>query len=183
MVSVKLLDSLGTAEPNFIKIIHLIIHTVYNRPRNETSPRDSRVVMLFSGKGKDRKYRSTTVIPPRDVSSLEMKIRRCNLVAYDWNTCLDQTYRPLNPLQCGWMIKGSILVPQWYEGNNLPSDEEYDEHIKQKFYAEDVNGKCDDISDNSDSESEYDSGDFPLSETLSSSDDSDLDNVDDDVCF
>ena len=51
MVSVKPLDSLGTAEPNFIEIIHFIIHTVYNRPRNETSPRDSRVVMLFSGKG------------------------------------------------------------------------------------------------------------------------------------
>ena len=84
----------------------------------------------------------------------------------------------MNPLQWGWIIKGSILVPQWYKGNNLPSDEEYDEHIKQKFYAEDVNDKCDDIS-----ESEYDSGDFPLSETLSSSDDSDLDNVDDDVCF
>ena len=60
-----------------------------------------------------------------------------------------------------------ILV--WFAGTNLPSDTEYDLHIKNALqnYNEDTD------SDISDSESEYDYDEFAASETYSSTDEDD----------
>ena len=80
--TVHLLDTLGTKNPNFNQIIDSILHTIYNRPLTEKSPKDSRVAMLFNGKGKSHKFRSTKAIPT-NVRSLSMKIKRSNLVAHE----------------------------------------------------------------------------------------------------
>ena len=171
----NLLDSLGTTDPNFSEISEFVIHTIYNRPKKERTLGESRAAMLFVQQNtkKGKKYRSTTQIPP-DEKSLEMKTRRSNLVAYDWNNCLNGRYTPLAPCHSGWVIKDGCLFPQWYDGNNLPSDEEYDEHIMQKFHALEEDDIGND-SETSDSESDYDSEEFPLSETYTSSDDDDSD--------
>ena len=86
VVSVYLLDTLGTENPDYDKTIDFILRTVYNRPSNEKTPKDSRQAMLFSGKDKSRKFRST--LPP-DHRSLLMKIKRANLVSYIWKNCLN----------------------------------------------------------------------------------------------
>ena len=134
--SVHLLVSLGTFDPNFSEITDFVLHTIYNRPRTELSPTDSRVAMLRTEKpkckDKKRKCRSTKDIPP-DGRSLEMKIRRANLVTYDWKHCFNQYHNPFLPTQCGWELKDNTLLPKWYEGSNLPTDDEYDGHIKQMF--------------------------------------------------
>ena len=54
--TVDLLDTLGTHNPNYDEIIDFILHTVYNRPSTEKTPKDSRVAMLFSGTAKNRKF-------------------------------------------------------------------------------------------------------------------------------
>ena len=70
----------------------------------------------------------------------------------------------------GWEVRDNLLIPVRFEGSNLPSDTEYDLHIKNTLqnYNEDP-----DSSDISDSESEYDSDEFTASETYSSTDEGD----------
>ena len=149
------------------------MHTIYNHPRTELSPTDSRVAMLRTekpkGKDKKRKYRSTKDIPP-DGRSLEMKIRRANLVTYDWKHCFNQYHNPFLPTQCGWELKDNTLLPKWYEGSNLPTDDEYDRHIKQKFNLHE-NRDIDDSNppETSDSDNDTDSEEYALSESYSSS--------------
>ena len=151
------LDTLGTENPDYDKIIDFILRTVYNRPANEKTPKDSRLPMLFSGKGRSRKYRSTKTLPP-DGRSLLMKIKRANLVSYSWKNCLNPELLSMDPCDWGWEVRDNLLIPVW-------SDTEYDLHIKNTLqnYNEDT-----DSSDISDSESEYDSDEFAASETYSS---------------
>ena len=37
------------------------------------------------------------------------------------------------PSTPGWIVKDDVLAPLWYEENTLPTDEEYDRHIQQKY--------------------------------------------------
>ena len=37
----------------------------------------------------------------------------------------------MDPCKFGWMKMDGILMPLWYDGSNLPSDEIYEEHIKK----------------------------------------------------
>ena len=187
-VTVNQLDSLGTRNPDLEVIIDFILHTIYNRPLKEKSARDSRVALLYAGKGKNRKYQSTKILPP-DRSSLVMKIRRANLVAYYWKNCLSEFLEPFDARGEGWEVKDGELIPTWFEGSNLPSDEQYDEHIKNKYKSLDndrygmrdcnsgLRSSAMESSDteSSDSESEYDDVDeCALSETYSTDDEDEV---------
>ena len=159
VVSVYLLDTLGTENPDYDKIIDFIVRTVHNRPANDETPKDSRLAMLFGGKGKSRKFRSTKTLPP-DRRSLLMKIKRAStIVSYSLS---------MDPCDWGSEVRDNLLIPVWFGGSNLPSNTEYDLHIKNTLQNyEDTD------SDISDSESEDDSDEFSASETYSSSDEDD----------
>ena len=129
-VTLHLLDSLGTNNVNYDDVIEFIIHTVYNRPAKEKTPAQVRRATITVGKGKKRKYRSTSLVLP-DKSSLMMKVKRSNLVAYAWRNCLNMSLVPLIPKENGWDEVDGELVTKWYEGDPLPSDEEYDAHINE----------------------------------------------------
>ena len=45
--------------------------------------------------------------------------------------CLESVYVPLDPLKYGWKMDGEKLVPIWFDGSSLPSDEEYDRHLAE----------------------------------------------------
>ena len=77
------------------------------------------------------------------------------------------------------------LIPTWFEGSNLPSDEEYDKHIKNKYKSSDDGGRStrngnsepeysgvvsSDIESSDSSDSDYDTDEFALSETYSTDD-------------
>ena len=174
-VSTQFLHTIGSENVNFGDIIDFILHTVYNRPAKEKTPKDSRLALLHVGKGKTKKYRSTKLIPP-DESSLRMKIKRCNLVAYPWVNCLNTTLQPLVPVENGWKIKDDELVPVWFEGSVLPSDEEYDAHVKHKLLdslAEQL--ASEDNAETEESDCDYESDDYPASEADSDSSDEDAD--------
>ena len=119
---------------NYDDVIDFIIHNVYNRPAKEKTPAQTRKATLTVGKGKKRKYRSTNLVLP-DKSSLIMKIKRINLVAYPWRNCLDKNLVPLIPKENGWDEVDGELVTKWFEGDQLPSDEEYDAHINKLMRA------------------------------------------------
>ena len=91
------------------------------------------------------------------------------------------------PIDNGWEVKCDklveglstpYLVPVWFEGDPLPSDEEYDSHIKQKFH---VQRRTDDIevdkNNESDTESDCDTDEYPESEPESSDEDDDEDDM------
>ena len=64
-----------------------------------------------------------------------MKIKRSNLVAYPWRNCLDKNLVPLIPKENGWDEVDGKSVTKWFEGDQLPSDEEYDAHINKLMRA------------------------------------------------
>ena len=146
ITSIHLLDTPGSEDTNFSQIIDFVLHTIYNRPIQEKYPKDSRVAMLFSCTGKNRKFRSTKAIPA-DKSSITMKIKRANLVTHCWKQCLNPNYDSMGPTHCGWEIKDNFLVPVWYEGDNLPSDAEYEAHIDGISYDEEIPDDDDDMTD------------------------------------
>ena len=128
------MNTLGTNEVNCEDIIEFILRTIYNRPKKETTLEESRRSMMKVGEGKKRKYRSTKLVIP-DRSSLLMKIKRSNLVAYPWKNCLSTTLVPLMPKHNGWIEVNVELVTNWFEGDPLPTDEVYDEHIDDLKHA------------------------------------------------
>lgn len=169
-----LLKSLGTNDVDNNDIIDFIIHTVYNRPEKEKTPANARMATIKVGK--KGKYRSTNLVLP-DISSLLMKIKRSNLVTYDWKNCLNTLHRPLVPSDNGWREVDGELVTIWFEGDQLPSDDEYDKHIK-KLLSDSIDKTIDNeelnvmINSDSDSDSDTDS-EYPISD-----ENSDLENED-----
>ena len=101
-----------------------------------------------------------------------MKIKRSNLVAYPWKDCLNTNLVPMVPEDNGWDVIDGNLVPAWFEGGSLPTDEVYDTHIesKQQETTEDEETY---ETDSENSESECDSDNYATSETYSSSDEDD----------
>ena len=167
--SVSLLNSLGRQYPNLNEIIDFVIHTIYNRPKKEETLKDTRIAMFLVKKGKKTDYNSTKLIPP-DKEMMKMKILRAHYVSYMWKNCLNGRYTHLDPCEFGWVQKCGMMAPLWYEGSNLPSDEEYYAHINARVGATD--SPLPDFSDSSDSDSEFDSDEEnPLSDYDSSSDD------------
>ena len=104
-----------------------------------------------------------------------MKIKRANFVNYAWKNCLNPEFHPLDARNEGWEVRETngvkYLVPIWYTGNNLLTDEEYNEHIMRKY----KNIEDDQMSDleNTVSESESSSDDYAESESTSTDEEED----------
>ena len=64
-----------------------MLHAIYNRPKREKSPGDTRYAMLYIGKDEKKKFAPTKSLPP-DQKSLTMKILRAHLVSHSWINCL-----------------------------------------------------------------------------------------------
>ena len=168
--SVSLLNSLGSQYPNLNEIIDFVIHTIYNRLQKEKTSKDSRITMFLVKKGKKSDYKSTKLIPP-DKKTMQLKILRAHYVSYMWKNCLNGRCMPLDPCEFGWVQKCGIMAPLWYEGSNLPSDEEYYAHINAR--VGETEPPLHECSDSSDSDSELDSDEEnPLSDYDLSSEDS-----------
>ena len=100
---------------------------------------------------------------------MKIKILRAHYVTYSWKNCLSREHTPLNPSSFGWHHKDGMILPLWYEGSNLPSDEKYYEHINANAKKSDL--LASDLSDSeTESESELDD-ENPLSDYYSSSED------------
>ena len=75
MKMINKLSSLSTRNFAFDCVTEFILRVIYNRPRTETTPGDSRYAMLFvKKKGKKRKFSDTNQLPPYE-SSLKIKIK------------------------------------------------------------------------------------------------------------
>ena len=170
--SIELLETLGTPEPNIQEISNFILYVIYNRPKKEKSVTESRVIMMFSKKGKGKCSKKSTKSIPPDEKSLKMKILRSNFVSHSWKHCLSNDYIHFGPTKFGWQRVNGNLVPLWYEGPNLPTDEEYYQHISgDKHLDDDTVDKCTDYSDADNSDDESENEYASSNATLSSSDD------------
>ena len=149
-------------------------NTIYNGPKKDKCFTDTRVAMMFSKKGKGKcTKKSTKVIPPGE-KSLKMKILKSHFVAHCWKNCLNNNNMHLDPTDCGWQRVNDLLVPLWYEICNLPTDEEYYQHIhgerNMDYSIVDENAENSD-SDSTDNESE---DEYPSSNATSSSSEDEL---------
>ena len=96
-------DTLGSLHANQTTITDFILHTIYNRPRNEKTPGESRYVLLFrKGERRTAKKIITSKRIPPDSSSLKCLIQRADFVTNGWLNCLDGHYTPPDPLLYGW---------------------------------------------------------------------------------
>ena len=161
--STKYIVSLKTENVDIAAVIDFILHTVYNRPKKEKTPGDTRFEMLAGNKNKSKKYLSTKVSSP-DTRSLEMKIKRANFISHMMCNCLESDYVPLDPLKYGWKMDGEKFVPIWFEGSSLPSDEEYDRHLAEVSIEISNCGDEDSDDDDDDEEEEEEDTLFPPSE-------------------
>ena len=128
-ISCDLLSSLKSQEADEEKLVDFVLHIVYNRPRKERVPGDSRYAMLFSGKGNSKKFTSTKNLPP-DIKSLRIKFKRANLVTHSMVNCLKIEYEQLDPTAYGWEEKANGLQPKWFDGNALPAHQELSEMLQ-----------------------------------------------------
>ena len=103
--------------------IDFILRILYNRPRKEKTPGDSRYAMMMSGKGKIRKFTPSQRLPP-DRKSKQRHIQRANFVVNCLVNCLDATYRQPNPLNYEWTLNDGVPQPRWYSGATLTNDDE-----------------------------------------------------------
>lgn len=164
--SMNLLQSLGTVNANIHDVMDFILHIIYNRPKNEKTPGESRYKMLFVGKGKSKKFRATKLLPP-DQCSLDMKIMRTNFVSYNMASSLTPIYTSLDAKNYGWEVKDEILQPIWFLCPPLPSDEEISNHLKENDTNndDDFDDEDDDVNCYESSEEDSDDEDaFPWSD-------------------
>ena len=75
------LSSLSSEKVNLSDVIDFVLHTVYNRPKREKTPGESRYAMLFVKKGKKNVFVQTKQLPP-DEKSLKMKFLRTNFMSH-----------------------------------------------------------------------------------------------------
>jgi hypothetical protein len=160
----SLLSSLVSEHADVDKVTDFVLHVIYNRPKKEKTPGDSRYAMLFSGKGKKRKFTPLKRLPP-DRKSLKCAIQRVNLVVHGMVNCLNQAYDQLDVLQYGWKVEVGTLVPIWYEGNSLPSNEESSQIPSAEAPQSTPNMSEHDTSEDDDTDSDQE--DIPMSEDSS----------------
>ena len=122
--TVSLLSSLESSELILNDVTNFILHVIYNRPKKEKTPGDSRYAMLFTGQGKKRKFTPWSMRLPPDSKLLKCHIQRVNLIVHGMVNCLNGSYDQLDPLKYGWELENYIPVPIWYEGTALPTTEE-----------------------------------------------------------
>ena len=84
--------------------------------------------------------------------------------------CLESNYIPLDPVKYGWKLQHQKLTPAWFEGNSLPTEEEYQEHLSTiETSNEDANqSSSENVSENDSDNDEYDEelNNHPLSDML-----------------
>ena len=119
----KLLSSLSTHEANLEDVTNFVLYVIYNRPSSEKIPDESRYAMLFKGKKGSRTFNSLHILPP-DINSLKMKVMRANYVSFLMSNCLNPRLTYLNPLNYGWKMENDNLVPIWFSGPCLPSNQD-----------------------------------------------------------
>ena len=103
-----LLSTLGSSEPNLDEVVDFVLHVVYNRPKKEKTPGESRYAMLFHHKAKKRVLTPLQRLVP-DKSSLKCAILRMNHVTHGMVNCLNPTYSQLDPLLHGWRVEMAHL--------------------------------------------------------------------------
>ena len=106
--SIKLLHTLAQSHARCEEIIDFILHIIYNRPRREKTPGDSRYAMMMSSKGKKRKFTPSQRLPS-DSKSIQWNIQWANFVVNCMVNCLDGAYKQPNPLNYGWQLNDGIL--------------------------------------------------------------------------
>ena len=99
-----------------------------------------------------------------------MKILRSHYITHSWKNCLNSSYVFLDPTKYGWQRVNNFLDPLWYKGSNLPTNDEYYEHINSKDIE---TTESEDTDSSSDSEYESDN-EYPLSDVHSSSSEDEL---------
>ena len=82
-LAINLLSSLATVRVDVAQIIDFVLHIVYNKPKREKTPCESRYAMLFVKKGKKKVFIQTKQLPP-DERSLRMKKLRANYISLVW---------------------------------------------------------------------------------------------------
>ena len=125
--SIDLMSSMNTDHVDIEKVTHFVLHAIYNRPKREKSPGDSRYAMLHVGKRRKKKFASTKSLPS-DQKSLTMKILRAHLVGHS----LDSNYQSLDPLSNGWIFVDGALQPLWYEGASLASEKQIQNYLREE---------------------------------------------------
>jgi len=121
--SIRLLSSLSTQTADVDQVADFVLHTIYNQPKKERTPGESRYSMLISGKGHTRKFTSSKRLPP-DSNSLGFHIKRDNFVIYGMVNCLTGSFEQPDPLNYGWKFEDGVLVPIWYEGDSVPQTDQ-----------------------------------------------------------
>ena len=79
--SIFLLTSMKSQDVDISAVTKFVLQVIYNRPKKEKTPGESRYQMLFTGKGSKKKFSSTKSIPP-DQSSMKMKMLRSTFVSH-----------------------------------------------------------------------------------------------------
>ena len=98
--SVSLLSSMKSENVDIPVVIKFILQIIYNRPKMEKTPAETRYRILFEKKESKNKFSSTTFIPPNQ-SSLKMKILHCTFLSHSMVSCLNRYHLPLNPATYG----------------------------------------------------------------------------------
>ena len=108
--------------------------------------------MLFIGKGRNKKFAPITSLPP-DEKSLEMKIMRAHFVSHGWINCLNPQYETLDPCEYGWKFEDEVLVPLWFHGDPLSSEEEIEYNVEiERMELDESSDNDSDFSDSDDSD-------------------------------
>ena len=103
--SIDLMSSMNTDDGDIEKATYFVLNVIYNRPKQEKSPRDP---MLYVGKGEEKKVCTYEITAARS-KSFTMKILRAHLVSHSWINCLDCNYQLLDPLSNGWIFVDGAL--------------------------------------------------------------------------
>ena len=148
-----LLQFLTTENANISDVTDFVLHVIYNRPRRERTPADSRYAMLFVGK--QNKFASTKALPP-DQKSLTLKILRANFVSHGWANCLNGNYEQLDPLRYGWKYEDDLLQPEWYQRPSLRSQSDIDEQLRADSTEFRITERRRNENDSESSDEEYD---------------------------
>ena len=124
--AIKLLYSLSSKKAFIARVIDFILHAVYNKPKEEKSPGESRCVTLFVTKGRKKKLFQTKLLPPNE-QSLHMKILRANFVSCGGANCVNQHFEILNLVDYGWEVSVGKLETNSFEESALSSIENIDQ--------------------------------------------------------
>ena len=156
--AINLLSSLATLRVDVAQIVDFFfLNIVYNRPKREKTPGESRYTRLFVKKGKKKVFVQTKQLPP-DERSLRMKILRdrANYISQGWENYLNQHFEIPNPLEYRWKICDGKQMEKlnWFKDPALPSLEEINQEQNNLDSLPDLNQDRDNSTLESDEETD-----------------------------